>query len=150
MKKGLSLFLTLALCLCLATPAFAAGEGSLTRGELAALLVELCGFTDELEDYTGQPSSFSDVQEGTPYAAAVELLQDKGILHGAGAGVFLPQREATLEEAAAALLRWAGLTDDQIGTWPDDYNALADSLLLNTEGVATRSAVTAMAETAGQ
>ena len=150
MKKGLSLFLTLALCLCLATPAFAAGEGSLTRGELAALLVELCGFTDELEDYTGQPSSFSDVQEGTPYAAAVELLQDKGILHGAGAGVFLPQREATLEEAAAALLRWAGLTDDQIGTWPDDYNALADSLLLNAEGVATQSAVTAMAETAGQ
>ena len=62
MRKLLSCGLTLALCGSLLTPAFAADQG-LTRGELAQQLVELCGYTQELETYEAQPSVYTDVAD---------------------------------------------------------------------------------------
>lgn len=41
----------------------------------------------------------------------------------------------TNQEAVAFLLRWAGMEDRQLGTYPDDYNALADSMGM-TKGIA--------------
>lgn len=129
MRKLLSHVLALALCGTLITPAFAANEG-LTRGELAQQLVELCGYTQELDAYETRPSAYADVAEDAPWQAAVSLLHDKGLMQGGGNSAFQPQRTATPLEAATALMRWMGLSDKQIGAWPGDYSALADSLLL--------------------
>lgn len=38
------------------------------------------------------------------------------------------QGELTHQAVVSALLRWAGMKDSQLGSYPDDYNALADSL----------------------
>lgn len=41
----------------------------------------------------------------------------------------------TNQEAVAFLLRWAGLKEIQLGSYPDDYNAMADSMGM-TDGIA--------------
>lgn len=41
----------------------------------------------------------------------------------------------TNQEAVAFLLRWAGLEESQLGTYPADYNAMADSMGM-TDGIA--------------
>lgn len=41
----------------------------------------------------------------------------------------------TNQEAVAFLLRWAGLEESQLGSYPDDYNAMADSMGM-TDGIA--------------
>ena len=149
MRKLLSCGLTLALCGSLLTPAFAADQG-LTRGELAQQLVELCGYTQELETYEAQPSVYTDVADDAACQGAANLLQDKGLMQGSGGGAFQPQRTATPLEAATALMRWAGLSDKQIGAWPNDYSALADSLTLAGGDVLTESSLKEMAELAAQ
>lgn len=150
MKKFLSCLLTLTLCTSLAAPALAAEETGLTRGELAQQLVELCGYSQELGAYDVQSSAYTDVAEDAPYQGAVDLLRDKGLMQGAGGDAFLPQNAASPLEAATALLRWAGLSDGQIGGWPDDYSALAESLLLTCDGPLTQEALNQMAALAAQ
>lgn len=130
MKKLLSIVLTLALSCSLFPSALAAGDGALTRGELAQLLVEVCGYQDELDAYAAQPSDYSDIPVGSAYAPAVSLLSDKGLMRGDGSGAFRPDAEVSSLECAAAFLRWAGLTDAQIGAWPNDYECLSSDRAL--------------------
>lgn len=147
MKKLLSGLLTGALCAALATPALGA-EGGMTRGELARQLVELCGYAQEVDGYASRPSAYGDVAENAPYEGAANLLADKGLMKGTGGGRFQPQQTATPLEAAAVLLRWAGLTDGQIGAWPNDYTALAQSLNLACGETLTPEGLAAMAQLA--
>lgn len=149
MRKLLSCGLALALCGSMLTPAFAADKG-MTRGELAQQLVQLCGYTQELEAYEAQPSIYTDVAEDAPYQGAANLLHDKGLMQGSGGGAFQPQRTATPLEAATALMRWMGLSDKQIGVWPDDYSALAESLALTSGEVLTAESLTEMAALAAR
>lgn len=44
----------------------------------------------------------------------------------------------TNQEAVAFLLRWAGMEESQLGTYPRDYNAMADSMGM-TDGIAQYS-----------
>lgn len=44
-------------------------------------------------------------------------------------------QDVTNQEAVAFLLRWAGMTEKQLGTYPADYNAMADSMGM-TAGIA--------------
>ena len=37
-----------------------------------------------------------------------------------------PDQAVTNQEAVAYLLRWAGMEESQLGTYPADYNAMAD------------------------
>lgn len=46
--------------------------------------------------------------------------------------------QLTHEAVVSALLRWAGMKDSQLGSYPDDYNALADSLGM-TNGISAYS-----------
>ena len=39
-----------------------------------------------------------------------------------------PDQAVTYQEAVAYLLRWAGMEESQLGTYPADYNAMADSM----------------------
>ena len=144
MRKLFSCGLALALCGSLLTPASAAG-GGMTRGELAQQLVQLCGYAQELETYEAQPSAYTDVADDDACQGAVNLLRDKGLMQGSGGGAFQPQRSATPLEAAAALMRWMGLSDGQIGAWPGDYSALAESLALISGQTLTAGSLAEMA-----
>lgn len=146
MKKCLAWILTCALCLSLIPTAVAApADPALNRGELAQLLVQVCGLEDRLADYTGKPSPFSDVDAASEYAPAVTLAADQGLLQGNGDGTFAPQAEATPAAAATALLRWAGLTDAQLGPWPRGHAQMAEALGLTPGQIATRQKVTQLA-----
>ena len=45
-----------------------------------------------------------------------------------------PDQAVTNQEAVAYLLRWAGMEESQLGTYPADYNAMADSMGM-TDGI---------------
>ena len=115
MKRIFSVFLSLALAVSLFPAALAEESAGMDRGALAQRLAELCGYADELEGYAAQPSAFSDVEEEDECRAAVNLLRDKGLMQGDGSGAFRPSVPATRADAVTVLLRWAGLTEAQIG-----------------------------------
>ena len=87
MKRLISCLLTAALLGSL-LPAARAADGGMTRGELARQLVELCGYSQELERYEAQPSVYADVGEDDPCRGAANLLYDKGLMQGSGGGAF--------------------------------------------------------------
>lgn len=144
MKRLISCLLTAALLGSL-LPAARAADGGMTRGELARQLVELCGYSQELERYEAQPSVYADVGEDDPCRGAANLLYDKGLMQGSGGGAFQPGRAATTMEAATVLMRWMGLSDGQIGAWPDDYSALAGALTLTYGQTLNAKTLTEMA-----
>ncbi len=149
MKKFLSVLLALSLCAGLALPALAAEQPEgLTRGEAAQLLAEACGYSDELAAYATKDSAFSDVAQNAPCRSAAALLADKGLMRGDGSGAFHPERTMTALEAAAVLLRWAGLSDGVIGAWPSGCSGLAESLELTAQDPLTAEALAGMVEKA--
>lgn len=117
LKRIFSVFLSLALAVSLFPAALAEESAGMDRGALAQRLAELCGYADELEGYAAQPSAFSDVEEEDECRAAVNLLRDKGLMQGDGSGAFRPSVPATRADAVTVLLRWAGLTEAQIGAY---------------------------------
>lgn len=117
LKRIFSVFLSLALAVSLFPAALAEESAGMDRGALAQRLAELCGYADELEGYAAQPSAFSDVAEEDECRAAVNLLRDKGLMQGDGSGAFRPSVPATRADAVTVLLRWAGLTEAQIGAY---------------------------------
>lgn len=142
-RKFLSLLTASALTLSLMGTAWAATDSGLTRGELAALLVEGAGLSGQLADYQAQPSAFKDVAEGSTYEGAINLAYAKGLMSGTGNGNFDPNGKATQVEAAAILLRYADVPGSVLSSWPKSYNTAASSTGL-TQGVeyAADSAVT--------
>ena len=58
----------------------------------------------------------------------------------------------TNQEAAAALLLWAGMEESQLGAYPADYNSMADSLGMtyDPEAACTQESLTAMKAVADQ
>ena len=142
-RKFLSLITAGALTLSLIGSAWAATDPGLSRGEMAALLVEGAGLSDQLAEYEAKPSAFKDVAEGSTYEGAINLAYAKGLMSGTGNGNFNPNATATQVEAAAILLRYADVPDSVLNTWPKSYNTAASSTGL-TQGVtyAADSAVT--------
>lgn len=128
MKKTLSAALALTLALSLAAPvSAAAGDEGLNRYELAKRTVELCGLTDQLPAAEAKPSAFADVPEDCPCKGPANLLGELGLMRGDGSGAFRASAPVTWAEGATVLLRWAGLSDAQIGAW-----ASRDSLALTS------------------
>ena len=71
-RKALSLLMASSLVLGMAVTAHAADD-SMTRGEMAALLVEGAGLSDQVAAYAAKPSAFADVAEGSQYEGAINL-----------------------------------------------------------------------------
>lgn len=143
LRKFLSLLTASTLVLGLVVTASAAPDPALTRGEMAALLVEGAGFSSQLAEYQAKTSSFKDVPEDSTYEGAINLAYAKGLMSGTGGGNFSPNAAATQVEAATILLRYVDVPDGVLTTWPKSYNTAAASTGL-TQGVtySANSAVT--------
>ena len=123
-RKALSLLMASSLVLGMAVTAHAADD-SMTRGEMAALLVEGAGLSDQVAAYAAKPSAFADVAEGSQYEGAINLAYAKGLISGTGAGKFSPDAKATQVQAAAVLLKAYGVPGNLMTAWPADYNEMA-------------------------
>ncbi|MEA4932032.1 MAG: gamma-glutamyl-gamma-aminobutyrate hydrolase family protein [Lawsonibacter sp.] len=126
-RKFLSLLLALAAMLGLTVTTAAAADTGVTRGEMAAILVETAGFTNQKEAYAAKACAFQDVAEGSEYEGWINLAYEAGLVSGSGNGCFYPDDEVSQVEAAAMILRYAGVPDVVFNTWPKDYNTAAVS-----------------------
>lgn len=106
MKKKLTVMLmVLVMVVSLFTPALAANVGGYESGHVL-LQSDLAAISSQLE----------------------------GVEEDAVAMAESGDAEVTQQEVAAFLLKWAGMKESQLGTYPDDYNAMAESVGM-TKGV---------------
>jgi hypothetical protein len=102
-------------------------EKTITRAEMAKLLVQLLGYGDLV---AGSKSNFSDTQGhwADPWIA---LAAGKGLVIGTGDGKFTPDRTVSYDEVLTMLVRGLGYTDDcnEIkGIWPSNFKVKAAEL----------------------
>lgn len=84
--------------------AHAGGAGSLTRAELAFLVVSMMEQTPPEPD----EAPFDDVDAGSPYAAAIGTIFSAGIMVGVGDRRFAPEGVLTWAELITVFSRFAG------------------------------------------
>ena len=143
-RRALSLTIASGLTLAMAVTAGAAEGDTLTRGEMAKLLVEGAGLTGQVEQYQAQESVFQDVPEDSEYKGYINLAYAQGLISGTGADTFSPDAQTTQVEAAAAIMQYAGVPEEMLTSWPADYSITAARVGL-TEGI-TYSADAAVTE----
>ena len=143
-RRALSLTIASGLTLAMAVTAGAAEGDTLTRGEMAKLLVEGAGLTGQVEQYQAQESVFQDVPEDSEYKGYINLAYAQGLVSGTGADTFSPDAQTTQVEAAAAIMQYAGVPEEMLTSWPADYSTTAARVGL-TEGI-TYSADAAVTE----
>lgn len=100
-------------------------NATVTRGELAAMLVRVFGLTD-----TSSATKYTDVETTKWYAADVAKVSSAGIMNDYADGTFKPEEKATREEAAYAMAKaYQVATKDatnnftdaaQISDWAED------------------------------
>ena len=143
-RRALSLTIASGLTLAMAVTAGAAEGDTLTRGEMAKLLVEGAGLTGQVEQYQAQESVFQDVPEDSEYKGYINLAYAQGLVSGTGADTFSPDAQTTQVEAAAVIMQYAGVPEEMLTSWPADYSTTAARVGL-TEGI-TYSADAAVTE----
>lgn len=133
-RRVLSLACASAVMLSMAVTVSAAQGDTLTRGEMAKLLVEGAGLSDQVAQYQAQESAFQDVAEDSEYKGYINLAYAQGLVSGTGGDSFSPDAQTSQVEAAAAIMQYAGVPDAMLASWPADYNTTAQRVGL-TDGV---------------
>nr|WP_312576577.1 S-layer homology domain-containing protein [Sedimentibacter sp.] len=108
-------------------------EKTVTRAEMAKLLVEISGFGDLV---AGSKSNFSDTQ-GHWADSWIALAAGKNIVIGTGDGKFTPDRAVSYDEAITMIVRALGYTDScneiKNMTWPTNFKVKAAELGLTDD-----------------
>lgn len=90
-------------------------NGTVTRGELAAMIVRVFGFTD-----TSAAAKYTDVESTKWYAADIQKVSSAGIMNDYADGTFKPEAQATREEAAYAIAKaYQVATNDETSSFTD-------------------------------
>lgn len=123
-------------------------ENTITRAEIASLIVKSSGLTAEADALKGSESKFSDVKASDWFAGLVNLSAEKGWITGDPAGTFRPNDPVQYREAITMILRALGYTNENLGgQWPANYIdkavelGLPSDLELNLTDVAPRGDV---------
>ncbi|GEM_PF-425447 len=109
-------------------------ENTVTRAEMAKLMVELLGYGDLV---TGSKSNFTDTQGhwADPWIA---IAAGRNIVIGTGDGKFTPDKQVTYDEVLTMLVRGLGYTDSsneiKSMSWPTNFKVKAAELGI-TDGV---------------
>ena len=103
-------------------------EKTVTRAEMAKLMVELLGYGDLV---TGSKSNFTDTQ-GHWADQWIALAAGRGIVIGTGDGKFNPEGIVTYDQVLTMLVRGLGYTDASNElknmTWPTNFKVKAAEL----------------------
>lgn len=103
-------------------------ERTVTRAEMAKLMVELLGYGDLV---AGSTSNFADTQ-GHWADQWIALAAGRGIVIGTGDGNFMPDATVTYDQVLTMLVRGLGYTDDSNElkgmTWPTNFKVKAAEL----------------------
>lgn len=103
-------------------------EKTVTRAEMAKLMVQLLGYGDLV---AGSKSNFSDTQ-GHWADAYIGLAAGRGIVVGTGAGKFDPDATVSYDQVLTMLVRGLGYTDSSNElknmTWPTNFKVKAAEL----------------------
>ncbi len=114
-------------------------ENTVTRAEMAKLMVELLGYGDLV---AGSKSSFADTQ-GHWADQWIALAAGRGIVIGTGDGKFNPDGIVTYDQVLTMLVRGLGYTDNSNElknmTWPTNFKVKAAELNI-TKNVDMRTA----------
>ena len=148
LHKGLSAALSLVMmCSLLPAHSFAADK-PLTRGEMAAILVENAGLSDQVKAYADKASAFTDVAEGSAYEGVINLAYEKGFVSGVGGGKFAPEKPITQLEAASIVERFLEVPKTVLNKWPAAYDrtVVSTGLAENTKYESASPATKAFAE----
>ncbi|MNW29157.1 Endo-1,4-beta-xylanase A precursor [compost metagenome] len=94
---------------------------SMTRGELATLLVRSLGLIE-----SGATSSFTDISTQARYAKAVSTAQGLGLIEGYDDGTFRPDASVTREQLAVILSRTLRLTGKMPQTRSEGLELFSD------------------------
>lgn len=90
-------------------------NGTVTRGELAAMIVRVFGLTD-----TSSAAKYTDVENTKWYAADIQKVSSAGIMNDYADGTFKPEAQATREEAAYAIAKaYQVATNDETSSFTD-------------------------------
>lgn len=95
-------------------------ERSLSRAELAAMLVRSLGLTPEVY----QSGTFTDVDADAWYADEVAAAVEAGLIEGDPSGTFRPEDRVTREELAAMMTRAMDFTGHGINLTPSESQDL--------------------------
>lgn len=106
-------------------------EGTVTRAQMAALLVRAMGKTAEAELAKTLPVEFSDVPVGHWARGVIALANRMGIIKG-DAGKFYPNDTVNYAQAATMLVRALGYEGQVTGGYPSGYVIKANELGLLT------------------
>lgn len=108
-------------------------EKTVTRAEMAKLIVEILGYGDLV---AGSKSQFTDTQ-GHWADAWIALAAGKGLVLGTGDGKFTPDRTVSYDEAITMVVRALGYTDASNElknmTWPTNFKVKAAELGLTKD-----------------
>ena len=109
-------------------------EKTITRAEVAKLLVEILGYGDLV---MGAKSNFTDTQ-GHWADQWIAIAAGRNIVIGTGDGKFTPDRQVSYDEVLTMIVRGLGYTDDsneiKSMTWPTNFKVKAAELGV-TDGV---------------
>lgn len=86
-------------------------DGLVTRAEFANMLVKASRYRETVSD-ASNVSVFSDVPRTGEYASSIRIAAEQGWMTGYLGGLFRPDQQITLQEAARGLLGLLGYTND--------------------------------------
>ena|SRR5690554_6871195 len=104
-------------------------ENTITRAEMAAVIVRTAGMGAEAEAMLGEESMFSDVAAEAWYSGVVNVAAAEGWVTGDPEGTFRPNDPVQYREAVTMVLRALGYSNDSLeGVWPENYVSMAAEL----------------------
>lgn len=100
-------------------------DGTITRAEMAAVVIRYTNNVILAESLKNVPSEFTDVKTGEWYTGYVNAAVALGYFQGMGDGTFGVSKNLTYGQVVTIALRLAGYNDELPGAWPYDYVAQA-------------------------
>lgn len=115
-------------------------DAYVTRAEFSEVIIRMVKLSDAKESLGG--NIFSDVPEGNKYKASIELAAHLGLMSGVGDGLFNPDGELTVNQAAKVIVTALGysVVSENSGGWPNGYQKIGAKLGL-FDGIASSGSI---------
>ncbi|MBQ7668997.1 MAG: S-layer homology domain-containing protein [Clostridia bacterium] len=104
---------------------------SITRAELATILVFVLGLQDAAKLAQNTDSQFTDVRAGDWYTGYINIAANENVFAGYPDGTFKPNQQVSYAEATTMMVNALGLkqvVDKSGGSWPSNYMSRAAQL----------------------